>query len=381
MIACAATLGGVFLDYWWNDFRYFWVAGDIWNSGGSPYLPGYVERGQEISSTFDAPFYYPPAIRPFVSLLALVPMQQSAALFFGLNVSLLFFSCRILTSVTSIIAPKIDPNIAYCAFLLVTFVILRHPLIVAGIGQFTIIFLAAASAFIYGAATGRKGIIAIALAVLLIKPQLGLGLLFLSLLTPGVRRQAVAALTLYGVFTVIGLWNEPIASLAGFLENINSYTDHPVNAVNHSAGLSYILSLGGVELPSFVSVLLLGAGALAMPRIGTARDIGLSAITMLVWGLYVTPTHATDFTILAPAALLALFDRGMARWAIMCGVFLVLGRSTDLAIAIDLSRSDRLAAITIANTAALTTLLWLSLSANSLCALRSGAPRPATSQS
>ena len=37
----------MFARYWWNDLRYWWLGGDLWNNGISPYLPIFAERAAE----------------------------------------------------------------------------------------------------------------------------------------------------------------------------------------------------------------------------------------------------------------------------------------------------------------------------------------------
>lgn len=370
-LAVIAAIAGPYSQFWWNDFRYFWVAGDIWNHGASPYLPCYIEEGRAISASFSAPFYYPPSIRPFVSALALLPMQQSAQVFFILNIMLLALSCRLLADAAAQIAPAADRKLVFAGFLFLAFLGLRQPLVVASIGQFTIIFLAAVSAFFYGVSHRRGAVVAAALAVLLMKPQIGAGLFALSFLDRRLRGPAMIAALANFAFTATGLEFEPAASAKGFIANVAQYTDHPTNATSHSAGLSYLLSLFGIEAPTAATLGLICAAALALRPSTTVKEQMFAALLVLIWSVCAAPTHATDFTMLAPAIFLIVAAAGApdetaqagrtqrrrVTAALLASALLLLGRSYELALVSGLSDAKFLAAVTIINTAALGVLL------------------------
>ena len=364
-VACAvqlyAAIEGPFAQFWANDFRYFWTAGKLWNEGASPYLSTYLEQGRALWTHFGAPFYYPPSIRPLVALLALAPPREAALLFFTLNIALLALSCRLLAAVAVRLAPETDKNLAMAVMLATVFIGLRQPLIVASIGQLTDVFFAAASLYLFGVVSKRPALVSIGLAILLMKPQFGAGILVLSLLDKEMRSAAMIGVLLNGVFMAAGLANNPAASLAGFLTNMAHYTEHPLNAVSHSSGMSFMLSLCGVEPPPSATLILIAAAPVFIRLAGAEKNRPFAILATIVWGIFAAPTHATDYVMLAPAMLI-LFDRSNFRhaaWLIL--IMAVLGRSYEAARALNLHAEDRLFVLTVVNTAALSALLAMVL--------------------
>ncbi|MEE2929321.1 MAG: hypothetical protein VX599_01265, partial [Pseudomonadota bacterium] len=54
------------------DFKYFWLSGQIWLSGGAPYGDAFAALGAEAFPGEKVnPFFYPPNWRPFAALTAL----------------------------------------------------------------------------------------------------------------------------------------------------------------------------------------------------------------------------------------------------------------------------------------------------------------------
>lgn len=368
----SAAVTGPFQDYWWNDFRFFWMAGKLWNAGVSPYLPAYLEQGRALWTTFDAPFYYPPSIRPLVALLAAAPLKEAAVAFFSLNVAMLLFSSFLLTEIGARLAPSADRRMVLALFLAALFVVMRQPLIDACIGQFAIVLFTAAVLFLYGAAFHRPAFVAIGVAILLIKPQFGAGVLVFGLLDRSLRGPALAGALANGAFFVAGLANAPYASLSGFISNVSQYTDHPANLASQSSGLSYLMSLAGHEPPPLGTLALLAAGPVLLRLLRPKVEALTGALAILVWSIYATPSHATDFVMAAPCALLLVTGRARLQSLLLALALLTLGRSFEALRLFETESVQRLAAMTIVNTCALTVILGVSTAAALSTGRRSG---------
>ncbi len=352
------VLNGPFASYWSNDFRFFWLAGKFWNSGLSPYLPPYMQEGLATFGSFTAPFYYPPSMRLFASLLALAPTQEAGILFFGLNMLLLAVSCAVLARIAAKMGAGLNERALFPLFLLCAFIFMRHPMVIASIGQFTIVFLSAACALLYGVVFKKRWPVALGLAVLLMKPHFGLGLLALVLLNRETRTSGLIALSLNAVMSAAGLAENPMASLQGFLANVAAYTDHPLNRVTHSGGLSFLLSLAGIELPLAGTFAVLLAGPALLKPWENTREAFFAVVATIVWGLYVTPTHATDYVMLTPVLALAVVTRPFSRAAVIFLALLIATRTHEITTLFGLEHGwPRVQAMTVMNTSALTALV------------------------
>ena len=363
----ASTFDGLFARYWWNDLCYFWSAGRMWREGVSPYSPGFIERANAIipNPIIYSDFYYAPAIRPLTTLLALSPMDRTALVFFTANVFLIAISCALLADVVCRLNRAFDRRLVLAAFLLFALVLSRHPLVVASIGQITIFLTAAFSAHLYALASGRLKLIPFSLAILLIKPQFGIGLFVLTMIDRRTRPHAFAGAAIYALLTAYGLSTYPLGSLFGFLANIASYGE-VARGVSpaHSSGLAFLIEAAGLHVPVAATLILLAAAPLLLRLRAPSARPELLAIAVMTWSVFAAPNHIEDFTLLVPALALAFVPGPAARAATIAGALILLGRSEELVAALEFDARRTHAFVRAAiNTTALAALLAAALSA------------------
>lgn len=357
LMQIALVIPGEFSRFWWNDFRYFWFAGALWNEGLSPYGAEYLARGREAFSTFSAPFYYPPAMRALVAPLALAPMKEAAAAFFFVNCVLLFATCGMLAKIYKSFAPANTAYLMTAFFLVIGFAVLRQPLINAAVGQYTVFFLFFFTVLLYGVRERNSAFIAIGLAILLIKPQFGAGLFVYCLLRREFRSAALKAGFIYAALTVWGMAPDFGGVLPSFLKNLAAYTEHPVNLPEASAGLNFLLAQINLELhaTSWLALICVFAGAAALSPMSATPP--LAPLLIMTWSLIAAPTHSTDLTMLLPCAgaIFLLRDKTMLLAAAFG--FVIVGRSTEMINWLASGAARKLEFLTVANTIGLACIL------------------------
>lgn len=361
LVSCGAVLAtqsGLFRRFWFNDISYFWSAGTLWRAGVSPYADGYIDRANALVPTrhIYSAFYYAPAIRPFAELLAGFRLEDAATGFFLINLVFLTLACLLLADVAQRFRPSIRRWRWFALFAFIACVVLRHPLVVAAIGQITVLLLAALALFLHALAREKPARAIPAIVLLLMKPHFGLAVCVFCCLQPALRRPLVVALAAYAALTLYGLSTAPAESLNGFLANIAAYTDHPRHAPAHASGLGQLLAAVGVRTPTLALALLLGLGAAAVARARTARANVLAAVFLSVWTLFAGPNHMEDFAMLAPAMLLPIL--GAERRLPLVVIALVLvGRGHELTTALGVDSSAFLDVRTAVHTVGLAVLL------------------------
>lgn len=345
------------MRFWWNDFRYFWTAGQLWLDGTSPYGNQYLAVGSAHFDLFSAPFYYPPASLPLLGILGLAEPRPASLALVAANIAACLGGCLLLARLGSRRFPDVDQRLWLAGLLIFVSLGTRHFHVNFAIGQLTPLFFFGLAAFLVCMEERRAWLASFALAFLLIKPQFGLGLFVFAAFTPGLRVVAARSAGLYAALSVAGLGAEPLRGVAGFFANMAAYTSHPVNLVSHAAGLSYLLSLvgvalGAISLCAIVATLSCAAGLVA----ARGGDRALLALATIVLGVFVTPTHATDYVILTP--LLVLFDprRDRLKAALIIAAMAVLGRSIDATLALGLEGAALKRILTIISTGGLLAL-------------------------
>lgn len=357
-VAAVSTQTGLFRRFWFNDLSYFWAAGSLWRDGVSPYVPGFIERANALIPTRHvySDFYYAPAIRPLAELLAGLPLADAANLFFVVNIAALAASCFLLGDVAARQARR-GGRLAWSAlFLVVACVVLRHPLVVAAIGQITLLLLFGFSLFLYALAAERPRLAVLSIILLLMKPHFGIAVCVFCALHAPLRRPLAAALVVYGALTLYGLSTAPSPSLQGFLHNIAAYAAHPRHDPAHASGLGQILSAFGLAAPTPALVILLVGGAALVSGAQTTRERVLAAALLPLWTLVVGPNHMEDFAVLVPLLLFAI-GSDARRTAIIAIAFVLVGRGHELTTLAGIVRENFLGVRTAIHTVGLGLLL------------------------
>ena len=330
------TLTGHFQTHWHLDFKYFWQAGHSWLNGQSPYLSSYVSEGSQYFPGFLNPFFYPPAILPLLAPLGAMEPLTAAYMFFTVNVILIVIASFLLSRLASALWPQLNAQHIFLFFLLVLSIYIRPVTMVMIYGQFTIVLCAAFMGFLYAAVRQQRIAAGGAIAVMLLKPHIGLGLLVYALCKKDLRPAGVYAIAITAVFTALGLAaDNPIGSVFGYLNGLQDYSAKPENMSAYSGGLGALLGLTGLSLSPIITLIAVtiipALIALAQTRSNDRIQNLAAACFIVTWSLFVARNHSTDFVLLAPLALFLFPAYPFAMRVLLCACLLYLWRSWDIA--------------------------------------------------
>lgn len=238
VLRCMLTLPE---GYYLHDFSYLWLAGRTWAEGLSPYSADYgrvIESLPEASFIKARPylFYYPPNWSAFVIPLSFLPLSVAGIVWTGLNLLMLTGSqIAIYFSISekrrNLILLLVA--LAFCFALNGTKFNFR-------IGQTSILVMFAFSIMILGVARNSFALRAIGIALVMLKPNIGMILVAPMLLYD--FRSVIAGAVLTLLLSIPAFLIESPMSIGRQLAmNIASYGDFPVNMVAAQTGLSSII--------------------------------------------------------------------------------------------------------------------------------------------
>lgn len=311
------------LDYPGFDFRYFWVAGQLWLDGVSPYGPQYLEASSRLIPSGIVPgiWPYPPNIWPAAVLAGFLDFHTAWILWFSLYILTIVAASALIAFGLPLgwlpFAGQRPPALSRTGFfclhlgLIAASEAVRHSV---GSGQISALIYFGVALIVVGLARGKGALVVIGLAVACMKPQIGALLIvgFLFSGKPGIRYVAGAALVT-ALLLVPPLIIEP-AVLFDWLRMTGGYDNYAPNLPIAMTGLTNILwNLTDIEI-SILSAMLLSlviAGAVALcptlrhsdRRLPGSERLYETVMAMILIALAFAPLHVYDFTILGIAVL------------------------------------------------------------------------------
>jgi hypothetical protein len=299
------------------DFYYLLVAGRMWGAGLDPYGPAFAEAGSDLLSADAIAFAYPPSW--WLIAVPLASLETGKAIFAwkiqnvvaaGAAAVLLARSALRLGNARSVWPAGI--------FVLCTF---TSDIMWMGLklGQTSVIVLLGFAILITGLTDDRRPLQAGGLAMLMLKPQIGLLFLFLLAVRRETRRAAslaVIAAVAACLPILVTLGPEgTVESANNLLHNLIAYSRSPWNLPMHTSGLPHLLAYLGINVPAAAAIVVSCAVAMWMIRYGDngRRDdyvvtFWLVAVAAL---LSIVPLHAYDFILFFSCLLLLpTLDRG-----------------------------------------------------------------------
>lgn len=329
------------------DFRYNWLAGRLWLQGVSPYLPGYQEAGTALIVRGHVPelWVYPPNWWAISTTLGLTGLAEANVAWNLLGVGLAALSSVMLVRAFlrcrrgHVLALPVVGDVFDWGWALV----LLHFFATAGleataltlaIGQTSLLVLFGVSLILYGASRARLPLAAAGLAVVLLKPQIGVVFLcVLPLAGPWARQLVLAGLGISAVLAVPAAVVDPSVAMQ-FVRNVTSNDGYTVaNLPQAMTGVRLaVWELLGRDAGSIVAVAATVGAALLLAR----RSVRLAVDAtphVLVWQvvtltvaviLAMAPLHYYDFVLVCTLAPSFLLARGVWLWAGLVGVALIV---------------------------------------------------------
>ena len=299
------------------DFDHLWWAGRLWSLGHDPYGPAFTALKPQAFPAGTGPlaWVYPPHIWALVTPLGFLDRDTASMVWLALNVALVPVNAVLVAKALS----RWDMQPIWTGSILFIFVAFMTATGGAlAVGQTSIVIAFGMALTIYGVSWRRRYLTAIGLAIMLLKPQIGLvGWSALA----ACNRERRAAILAAGI-VVIGslvpiIVGGILPTIGGFISNLMGYRSIDYNLPDAMTGIgnlaatvfairlsAIVLSLVGAAVAfGFMALWTMRAEEEAQDRAGRiAIMIALGTIAAFV------PLHVYDLVILAPLPLLLFFE-------------------------------------------------------------------------
>lgn len=365
------------------DFKYLWLAGELWLEGVTPYSDAFAEKGlQEFPDQNHAQrFSYPPNWFFISAALSLFPHDIAAWLWrvlsAGLAATALAFLWRAIQGDRPFLSAPFFVSLAYVCLMSATAITLA-------LGQTSLLILLGASLTFFGALRKNDGALIAGIVILMLKPQIGAPVAaFLMLQHGGWKTVGVAAaITLLMIAPALTA-SGPADLIAGFLQQLNVYGRVDVNFAASMTGFRHLAFLiSSADLSSIaidaVEIILAALFGLALRLRALSESEQCSALFALWAGvLFLTPLHAYDLVLAAPLLIFSLTMRGWRQWVLWAGLALIF-RANNVAGVTGFSHPDTVsfAGSTVASFGLLLSAIaaWANFAANWTIAAKENGP-------
>ncbi len=329
------------------------MAGKVWAQGANPYDPIYVETGRALIETGNVPqlWVYPPTWWLIAVPLADMGLAEANLIWNVASAIMLALASALLVAALLHTFPRIldrinaltgghAPFLALFSLHFLALATLEGSAILLSAGQTTAFALFGAGLLMFGAARRQSVWVVLGVAILLLKPQFGLGLAgVLFLFAPRLR----AAILMGGVLTLIlsipASLNSPWVLLE-FARNVAGYDAFTIaNQPQSMTGLRLLiweiatLDIGNIATTAIALIIACIASLLVLRRANQfsdgARTWQIAAImvsSLVAFG----PLHVYDFVLVTLPVLLLLVGRGVFLWIGAAG-WALIWRSENLA--------------------------------------------------
>jgi hypothetical protein len=316
----------------WNlvtlDFRFFWLAGEFWASGQNPYGAEYAaEAADRFDIKHGAIWYYAPNWFPLAAFLSLPDPLAASRLWLVSNAALLVAASGF--SVASFRAMRgksafIDSRAEIAQFLAalpdrtLLFMLAGGLALTqaAGntlhLGQCSMLIYFGGSLLIFGAAHSKLAPAVAGLAILMLKPQIGV-LVGAALIATKFGRRTIAIAAIATILAAAPAFAaiSPAQIFAELAGGIAQYSDQAYNMAPAVTGLRHLAWIaGGPDFgPAFymgLAVALVAAVAFfsaLRPAAFSPADLAVAAITIAI---ATVPLHVYDLILLGAVALFAV---------------------------------------------------------------------------
>lgn len=322
--------------YYPIDFKYFWLSGQVWLDGGTPYGDAFATLGAEAFPGEKVnPFFYPPNWWPLASLTALTDARTAENIWALASAAALGLASWQLAGLSETARAALGQVRLFASILFVLVVFSHSAIIALHIGQPTLFLLCAFTTLLTALRDQNRLLLCIALVFLLLKPQFSLPLSFaLFVGVSWARLPVLIAGAVTGVLALIGLGvTAPIEAFSQFFANVELYNAFPENWPIHMAGPLFVFAILGLpEVSAFVwlgacflLVLILAAYArhrnLDLGHSAPSVDFAILVATLTIFAM---PTHNPDTLLIMPALLLLERASVMQRVCLLIGATLLM---------------------------------------------------------
>ena len=354
----AFLAGGLYVAYQfaahWSaptvDSGYFWLAGEMWAAGEDPYDAAYAQHAAAQHAAPDgAAWHYPPSWFPIAAMLSLLDPLTASRLWLAINIGLLLGASALNIAafrqmkgraalfgagpVAELLhsLPSQTLFLLHAGFMATT----QAAGATLAFGQSSMIVYFGASLLIFAAAGKRDIAGGAGLALMMLKPQIGLLAAAALALSPYGRRVIVLGAFASFIAAAPVLIMTPVGDIiAGLSSTASHYQLQPYNAPAAMTGLRHLVwAAGGPDLgPAFYLALTMAA-VCAAGLAGRRRAQPLRTIDNLMAAfaatLLLAPLHVYDFTIIGAGLFYAASLRAPLG-ALCVGAAFVVWRAGNL---------------------------------------------------
>lgn len=329
------------------DFRYLWVAANVWGAGQNPYESAFLEFSQNAITEGHVPplWPYPPTWWPLSLTLPLEDILTANFFYNLFCILILFVASLIVGAITAALMrqgeiighPPWHTIFAVQGLVFLVLSATESTAIHLSVGQTSAFAVLGGALLLWGQVRSIAVWRILGLVLLFLKPQLGIPFAAAYLIT---YPRAVTELALAAVLS-IGLALPAIiadpATISGFLRNATAYQN--VSIANHPAATTGIRSavhaVLGIEIGNFIALAIscLVAVLLALRHGGRDVELWLMVPLATLAVLSLSPIHYYGFTLALLAFPLFSILRGARMWLFAFGFGLIF-RADNLGTAI-----------------------------------------------
>lgn len=218
------------------DFKFIWVAGKMWINGASPYSPEYLELARSIVTEGNIPnlWVYPPNWWMLATGFAVFDLKTSAVLWNLFNIALTIAAGLLLVRSFRLSGKNIStghqgvdellnsgPQLFCLLFFLIS--VFEPTALVLSVGQTSLLIYFGIAVLVYGLTASSGWLSALGLAILFLKPQMGLIFVVPLLFSGSEQRKVIARAVFISALLCIPAFIMEPAVLQEFLVNLREY--------------------------------------------------------------------------------------------------------------------------------------------------------------
>ena len=310
------------------DFRFFWLAGEFWTAGQSPYNADFAFLANEKFAIAEgAIWYYPPSWFFIASALSLGDPLVMSRIWLGVNCALVLASSWLNVAAFRTLAGDnrlIDRQALFTKLILAVsprtlFAI--HAGVLATtqavgntlhLGQSSALIYFGASALGYGVSRKDRMSAVGGLTILMLKPQIGImAVIALALSTFGRRTIFLSAIVSLIIAAPAFLIDAPTDILAALGSGVSQYNAQGYNLPEAMTGIRHIewVLFGtsyGAQFYLGFCVMLVSAIVLAVRIFDSKIHVAYNLFLAFSAALLIAPMHVYDFTLVGAVALTAI---------------------------------------------------------------------------
>jgi hypothetical protein len=319
------------------DFKYLWFAGKLWNAGINPYSEEFVRQGAALFEHTHAlqGWLYPPSWWALSAGLAVFDLETAVLVWRSLGALLVLAGTWLLVEAAR---PALAVSRVAAAGLVLGYTACMQatPMALA-LGQTSLLVYFGAACLAFGMLRERRAFVVAGLAVLLLKPQVGVIAVAVLAASPARRIAVAQALALSALLAVPAFWIAGVVpTVSGYARELALHASLEVNAPPNTTGIRHLaFDVFGADLSAAAASALGLAVALGV-SLALGRTAARPALVLTIAGvLALAPLHEYDLVLAAPLVAVCLSTEipDALRWVFAAGL-LVVFRSANLATAL-----------------------------------------------